>query len=153
MSEAALAERLARELGPLAADARWSAAAAAGQPYGDYTDAIEDAKAALGVVGALEQAALSAALRRELTARALLGCLERLELHYSALVDTSVGTGDGAQQQKLSQVQAGVARVRARLAAALAQAATPPAGAPAVGVRVRGRRRPDFSLGAGDEDA
>ena len=146
MTEAELAARLARDLGPLAADAEWSATATAGQDQGHYSDAISDAKAVLGVEGALASATLSSNQLLELMARALLGCLERLELHYTTLVDSSAGTGAGAQQQKLSQVQAGIARVRQRLAAAVHAQSSP-----ATGVNVRGQKRPDYSLGDGNE--
>ena len=151
MTEAELAARLSRDLGPLADDANWSATATAGQAQGHYTDAISDAKAVLGVEGALADATLTSAQLLELAARALLGCLERLELHYTTLVDSSAGTGAGAQQQKLSQVQAGIARVRNRLAAAV-HAQTSVASAPAQGVNVRGQKRPDYSLGEGNEE-
>ncbi|KPV49008.1 hypothetical protein SE17_35020 [Kouleothrix aurantiaca] len=152
MTEAELAARLARDLGPLAADAEWSATATAGQAQGHYTDAISDAKAVLGVDGALADATLSSNQLLELKARALLGCLERLELHYTTLVDSSAGTGAGAQVQKLSQVQAGIARVRTRLATAV-HAQSSVATAPATGVNVRGQKRPDYSLGEGNEEA
>ena len=150
MTEAELAARLARDLGPLAADASWRAAATEGQAQGHYTDAIADAKAVLNVGGDLADATLSSNQLLELMARALLGCLERLELHYTTLVDSSAGTGAGAQQQKLSQVQAGIAKVRQRLAAAV-HAQSSVASAPATGANVRGMRRPDYSLGSGNE--
>ncbi|KPV48534.1 hypothetical protein SE17_37545, partial [Kouleothrix aurantiaca] len=96
-------------------------------------------------------ATLSSNQLLELAARGLLGCLERLGIHYTTLVDSSAGAGQGAQVQKLSQVQAGIERVRKRLAAAVhAQSTT--ATAPATGVNVRGVRRPDYSLGEGNEE-
>ena len=151
MTESELAARLARDLGPLAEDAKWSAAASDGQPQGHYSDAISDAKAVLGVSGDLADSVMNSAQLLELAARALLGCLERLEIHYTSLVDSSSGTGAGAQQQKLSQVQAGIARVRNRLATAV-YAQSSVATAPAQGVNVRGQRRPDYSLGEGNEE-
>ena len=152
MTEAELAARLSRDLGPLAEDANWSATATAGQAQGHYTDAIADAKAVLGVDGALADAVMNGNQLLELAARALLACLERLEIHYTSLVDSSAGTGAGAQQQKLSQVQAGIARVRTRLAAAV-HAQSSVASAPATGANVRGQKRPDYSLGEGNEAA
>ncbi len=152
MTDAELAARLARELGPLAVDAQWSVAATANQLYGHYTDAMADAKAVLGVDGALDQATLTTVQLQELIQRALLACLERLELHYATLVDTTVGSGDGAQQQKLSQVRAAISQVRGRLASAVHARSTAVSDAPpaARGVRLRGRRRPDYTLGEGD---
>lgn len=142
MTEAELAARLARDLGPLATDAGWSAAVTADQPQGHYSDAIADATAAMGIAGELVDAALSAAQVGELRDRALVGCLERLELHYSTLVDTVAG-GGGATQ-KLGQVRLSIGQVRGRLDLRV--------GAAAQGVKVRGQRRPDYTAGAGDEE-
>jgi hypothetical protein len=143
MTEAELAARLARELGPLAVDAAWSVAATTGQAQGHYTDPISDAKEALGITDDLADVELTGVQTRELRDRALLGCLERLELHYATLVDTTTGTGDTSQVQKLSQVRAGIQGIRARLDARIGAAAT--------GVVIRGRSRPDYTVGEGDE--
>lgn len=143
MTDAELALRLARELGPLAIDAAWSVTASTGQAQGHYSDPIADAKEALDITGDLDDAELTGTQTRDLRDRALLGCLERLELHYSTLVDTSTGQGDGTQVQKLSQVRAGIVGIRKRLDQRI--------GAAARGVSIRGRSRPDYTVGEGDE--
>jgi hypothetical protein len=150
MTEAELAARLVRELGPLAVDAGWSADATAGQPEGHYSDPIADAKEAIGIAGALASAELTAAQLGELRDRALLACLERLELHYATLVDTSTGQGEGSQAQKLSQVQAAIAGVRARVDRKVATRVEQPGSAR--GASIRGRARPDYTVGGGDEE-
>ncbi len=152
MTEAELMARLARDLGPLAIDAGWSADAAEGQPQGSYSDGIADAKQAVGVVGDLLGVTDSTtlALVRQLALRA---CLERLELHYATLVDTTTG-GDTTVTQRLSQVRAAISSVRQSLAAAIAAGAAPPASpTKATGLNLRGRRRPDYDVGAGNAEA
>jgi hypothetical protein len=143
MTEAELAARMARELGPLAVDAAWSVVATAGQAQGHYTDPISDAKEALSIEGNLADAELTGVQTRELRDRALLACLERLELHYATLVDTSTGQGEAQQQQKLSQVRTGITQLRTRLDRRIDAAAT--------GVVIRGRSRPDYTIPEGDE--
>jgi len=142
VTEAELAARLARDLGPLATDAGWSATATAGQSEGHYSDAIADAKDDLGFAGDLGDATLTPAQLAELRDRALLVCLERLERYYITLVDTSSGTGEGSQAQKLSQVQKALVLVRTNLDRKMSVSR---------GVKLRGRRRPDYTLGEGDE--
>jgi hypothetical protein len=153
---AALAAWLHRYLGPLAADAGWALAPAAEQPHGHYTDPIADALTPFGVASvealAVEVTVAERALLRD---RALLGCLERLELHYALLVDTGTGQGYSGVTQRLGQVQQALVRVRQRMAQNLAAATTAALVAPtprrAVGVVVRGRRRRDYTLESGDQ--
>ncbi|MBK9709716.1 MAG: hypothetical protein IPO81_00015 [Kouleothrix sp.] len=152
MTETDLMQRLARDLGPLALDAQWSTTATSEQPYGSYSDALADAKEGAGIAGDLSAVTSSAtlALVRRL---ALLACLERLELHYATLVDTTTGGDAGeAVTQKLSQVRTAIGQVRATLAAAVATAAAAPTASPttARGVNLRGRRRPDYDVGGGN---
>jgi hypothetical protein len=155
MTEAELAARLARDLGPLAADASWSAAAALGQAQGHYTDPIADAKDDAGVTDDLSDVTEMDALRL-IRRLALLACLERLELHYATLVDTSTGGDSGSQiVQKLSQVRQAIGVVRVALTKAIATseaAAVVAAAAPtkASGVNLRGHRRPDYDVGGGN---
>lgn len=151
MTESDLAQRLARDLGPLAVDAGWSLDAAEGQPQGSYSDGIADAKQAAGVVGDLASAAAAAlALVRQLALRA---CLERLELHYATLVDTTTG-GETTVTQRLSQVRQAISSVRQSLAAAISAGAAPPASpTKATGLNLRGRRRPDYDVGSGNAEA
>ncbi len=154
MTEIELALRLARELGPLAVDAGWSAGTTTGQPEGHYSDPIADAKAAMDIIGDLVDATLTSAQAIELRDRALLGCLERLELHYATKTDSTVSAGLGGDSlaQKLSQVQAAISKVRARVDAKVAaafQRATDRSSAQ--GVTIRGRSRPDYTVGGGDE--
>jgi hypothetical protein len=154
MTEIELAARLARELGPLATDAGWSSAATTDQPQGHYSDPIADAKEAMAITGDLSDATLTAAQAIELRDRALLGCLERLELHYATKTDTQIGAGGDSQAQKLSQVQAAIAKVRARVDAKVAAAyARATDRSSAQGVSIRGRRRPDYTVGGGDEES
>lgn len=147
MTEAELATRLARELGPLATDAEWSTTASAGQAYGSYTDAIDDAMTDCAVSGSLNAASL--ALQRAVRWSALLACLERLELHYSTLVDSASGQGEGGSTQKLSQVRATITQVRKRLADR-AEAQTGRQTRKATGATVRGIGRLDYTLPDGD---
>ncbi len=152
MIESELAQRLARDLGPLAIDAGWLADAAGGQPQGSYSDPIADAKQAAGVSGELAGVADPAtlALVRQLALRA---CLERLELHYATLVDTTTG-GETTVTQRLSQVRQAISQVRQNLAAVIAAGAAPPASpTKATGLNLRGRRRPDYDVGAGNAEA
>ena len=153
MTEADLMNRLVRDLGPLAVDAQWSTTATAGQPQGSYSDAIADAKEGAGVSGDLADAVTSATLTlvRRL---ALLACLERLELHYASLVDTTTGGDSGDTiTQKLSQVRQAIGQVRAQLATSVATstmvaAATSPY--KASGFKLRGYRRPDYDVDVGN---
>jgi hypothetical protein len=152
MNESELAQRLARDLGPLAVDAVWSVDAADGQPQGSYSDGVADAKQAAGVVGDLSGVTDPAALAlvRQLALRA---CLERLELHYATLVDTMTG-GETTVTQRLSQVRQAIAQVRQSLAAAISAGAAPPASpTKATGLNLRGRRRPDYDVGSGNAEA
>lgn len=159
MTEAELVARLARELGPLAVDAGWSSTATTGQPYGAYSDAVMDALSESGIVDPLETVADWLTLR-DVQESALLHCLRRLELHYSTLTDTSTGQGAGGVTQKLSQVRAALATVAGRLDATraaravvahdMALAAALAAVPSAVGVTIRGRPRPDYTLAEGD---
>jgi hypothetical protein len=158
MTEADLMNRLVRGLGPLAVDAQWSTTATTGQPQGSYSDPIADAKEGAGVSGDLSAVTTWATLilvRR----LALLACLERLELHYVTLVDTSSGgESGGSVTQKLSQVRAAIGQVRATLAATIASseaAAAASASSPtkATGLNLRGRRRPDYDVDIGNSDA
>jgi hypothetical protein len=156
MTEAELMNRLSRDLGPLAVDAQWSTAAYSGQPQGSYSDAIADAKEAAGVVGNLPAVTdgPTVVLVRRL---ALLACLERLELHYASLVDTTTtaGAAGEAVTQKLSQVRAAIGSVRTALVATVAAASAETqdlASLPtkATGFNLRGRRRPDYDVGTGN---
>jgi hypothetical protein len=155
MTEDELARRLARDLGPLATDAQWSAVASDGQPQGSYSDAIADAKEEAEVSGALDSV-LDAPKLRSIRRLALLVCLERLELHYSTLVDTSSGGDTGNQVvQRLSQVRVAIGSVRKTLSESVASAtsagatATEPA-KKAIGLNLRGKRRPDYDVGGGN---
>ncbi|HEY3233016.1 MAG TPA: hypothetical protein VGJ87_27540 [Roseiflexaceae bacterium] len=154
MIEADLMNRLVRDLGPLAVDAQWSTTATSDQPHGSYSDPIADAKAGAGVVGDLADvtAAATLTLVRRL---ALLACLERLELHYATLVDTTTGGDSGDTiTQKLSQVRQAIGQVRTQLAASVTSAtsAGTATSAPtmAQGLNLRGRRRPDYDVDAGN---
>jgi hypothetical protein len=147
MTDAELAARLSRELGPLAVDAGWSATASTGQAQGHYTDPIADARAAMAITGTL-----TAAQEIELRDRALLGCLERLELHYATRTDSTIGAGADSHVEKLSQVHSAIARVRARVDAKVSAAfARSTDQSSAQGVSIRGRSRPDYTVGGGDE--
>src|SRR5215831_15916867 len=115
ITETELMNRLVRDLGPLAVDAQWSTTATGDQPQGSYSDPIADAKEGAGLNAALSTvtAAATITLVRRL---ALLACLERLELHYATLVDTTSGGDSGDTiTQKLSQVRVAVGQVRAQL--------------------------------------
>src|SRR6266508_4166666 len=124
MTDAELMNRLVRDLGPLAVDAQWSTTATSDQPQGSYSDPIADAQEGAGVVGDLADVTASATLTlvRRL---ALLACLERLELHYATLVDTTTGGDAGtAVTQKLSQVRTAIGQVRSMLALTIAGSVT-----------------------------
>ena len=158
MTEADLMNRLVRDLGPLSVDASWSTTATAGQPQGSYSDPISDAKEGAGISGDLSAVTDTATL--VLVRRlALLACLERLELHYVTLVDTaSGGESGGTVTQKLSQVRTAIGQVRATLAATVgsseAAAAAASASSPtkAIGLNLRGRRRPDYDVDTGNTE-
>src|SRR5262245_36895344 len=90
MTEADLMNRLVRDLGPLAVDAQRSTTATSDQPQGSYSDPIADAKEGAGVTAALSTVTAVATIRL-IRRLALLACLERLELHYATLVDTTTG--------------------------------------------------------------
>lgn len=153
---AALAAWLQRYLGPLALDAGWAVTPTVEQPHGHYSDPIADALTPFGVASVEVLAPeVTTPERITLRERALLGCLERLELHYALLVDTGAGQGEGGVTQRLGQVQQALVRVRQRIAQNLAAATTAALVTPpprrAVGVVVRGRRRRDYTLEAGDQ--
>src|SRR5262245_40047065 len=154
MTEADLMNRLVRDLGPLSVDASWSTTATAGQPQGSYSDPISDAKEVAGVDSDLADVVTSATLilvRR----LALLACLERLELHYATLVDTTSGGDSGDTiTQKLSQVRQAIGQVRSQLAASVTTSTTAGASTSpttARGFNLRGKyRRPDYDVDAGN---
>lgn len=137
MTESELAARLARELGALAADAEWSTDATAGQDQGHYTDVIEDAMDAAAVDGDLADA--TATQLRVVKRVALERCLDRLELHYSVLVDTDAA---GVASEKLSQIRAAITAMRSSLSSLGARTA--------IGVNLRGRRKPDYDVNVGN---
>jgi hypothetical protein len=153
MTEADLMNRLVRDLGPLAVDAQWSTTAGTGQPQGSYSDPISDAKEGAGVSGDLSAVTTTATL--VLVRRlALLACLERLELHYATLVDTTTGGDSGDTiTQKLSQVRQAIGQVRAQLATSVTtptMTAATTATTKATGFNLRGRRRPDYDVNTGN---
>src|SRR5690242_3038673 len=115
-TETELALRLGRDLGPLTTDAKWSVTATDDQPQGAYSDAIADA---LNDMGLASVSVATTTQYNELKDRALLHCLERLEIHYTTLVDSSTGQGEGGVTQKLSQIQQSITRVRGRVALAV----------------------------------
>ena len=102
----ALAQRLARDLGPLASDADWSLDPAGDQTEGSYTDAISDGLAAAGVVS-LEAATASQV--EAVRVAALGSALTRLEFWWAAQVDLKVGQRD----EKLSQISKALRTLRA----------------------------------------
>lgn len=133
MTEAELAARLHRDLNALADEAGWSATPTDGQPQGHYSDPIADALAAQGLD------ALADATSAQIVAvrRVALGlCLDRLAAYYAALVDIRAGE----REEKLSQLRDSIPAVRASLI-----------GRTAVGVRLPGRRYPDYGPSSGDE--
>lgn len=131
MTDADLAARLGRDLGALGTDAGWSTSATAGQEQGHYTDPITDAKDAYGVTGDLDAAEL--ATQRKVQKLAFLYCLDRLQVHYAALVDTS----EAGLSQSWSQIADRIHQLRGRFGR---------------GVQLRGRRRPDYTLDGGDQE-
>lgn len=150
MTPAELADRLHRDLGPLALDAEWDVIATSGQAYGTYTDAILDALGAVGIAeaglasattpgDAATSVAIKAAAKveRQVRSLALTGCLDRLEAYYATQVDTV----EGPLSLKLSQVFTQIQRMRSRLTDGVA-----------TGTNVRGYRRKDFALGSGNVD-
>ncbi len=149
LTEAQLAARLHRDLGPLAVDAGWKTTGQSGQTYGTYTDCIADALGALGIAPSALQAATTAtgtdaasikaaaAVEARVRRLALAGALDRLEAYYAGLVDTV----EGPVSHKLSQVFANIERMRASLSVGESVAS---------GTNLRGRRRPDYALGVGN---
>jgi hypothetical protein len=134
MTENELAGRLHRDLGALACDAQWATTATDDQPQGHYTDPIADALEAAGLTSLAD----ATAAQLKVIKRVALGlCLDRLEIHYAQAVDI---TGDGLSQA-LSQISANIDRVRKTLI-----------GSVAVGVNLRGYRRPDYDVNVGNED-
>lgn len=128
---AALAAKLARDLGDLAVEAEWSTAPTAGQDEGHYTDPITDA---MGEVGIDDLSEASTAQARKIRRLALLGCLDRLEMHYSASADLQTGP----VAERYGQLAVAVGRVRASVV-----------GRVAVGVTLPGRVYPDWSAAEG----
>ncbi len=138
MTPAELALRLERDLQALASDAAWSTAASTGQPEGHYSDPIADAMSDAGVS---DLTTATAAQLKTIRTAALGGCLDRLERHYATLVDTA----QGSLSQKLSQTFAAISLLRERISDPPANTANT-----AIGANVRGRRRPDYTLGSGN---
>lgn len=138
MTDADLAARLHRDLAALAADAGWATTATTGQAQGHYSDPIADAKADVGVS---DLATATVAQQKRVRQLALGICLERLELHYAAQVDLRVGQ----REERLSQIGAQLARIRA----------SAPAAGGGVGRGATIRRGPavDYSAGAGDAES
>lgn len=133
MTELELASRLSRDLGVLATDAGWSTDATAGQAQGHYTDPIADAMDSVGVDGDLDDA--TKAQRQAVTRKALMVCIDRLMIHYAAQVDEE---SDGTSRSS-SQTFKALEEVRARVT-----------GRMAVGVTLRGSRRPDYTVDRGN---
>lgn len=138
MTPAELAQRLERDLQALATDAEWTATPSAGQPEGHYSDPIADA---LSDAGVSDLPTATAAQLKAIRLAALGGCLDRLERHYATLVDTAAGS----LSQKLSQTFAAISLLRQRISAPPADIANT-----ATGANLRGRRRPDYTLGSGN---
>lgn len=135
MTEAELASRLHRDLGPLAADAEWSTAPTSGQAQGHYTDPIADAKEAAGVEDDLNDDEVTAAVLKKVRRLALSFCFDRLAIHYVGAVDHSA---DGASES-LSQILANIER--AKMIAC---------GSVVVGVNLRGKSKPDWTANDGN---
>lgn len=137
MTDAELAARLHRDLAQLATDAGWSTVATTGQALGHYTDAVADAKEALGLD---DLADATPAQRKRVRQLALGACLERLERHYATLVDIDVGQ----RSERLSQIAGAIARLRAASATG--------GGAVAQGLTIRRGAAVDYTAGEGDAD-
>lgn len=106
MTEQQLAERLSRDLNQLALEANWSITATPTQPYGNYTDAIDDAKIAIGVTGNLADATAVQVKRVRLAALGF--CYDRLANYYATLCDITVGP----RKEELSQLLGAVERAK-----------------------------------------
>lgn len=133
MTNAALAARLHRDLGWLATEAEWSTTSDdEDQPQGHYTDPIEDALEAEGVESLADA---TAAERKAVRRVALLGCLDKLEIHFAALVDTTLGP----RADRMSQISEAIGRIRGTQGGKVGK-----------GVRVP-RAYPDWTT-QGDED-
>ncbi len=138
MTPAELAARLHRDLATLAVDAEWNTSASTGQPEGHYSDPIADAMSDAGVS---DLTTAAPAQLKAIRTAALGGCLDRLERHYATLVDTA----QGSLNQKLSQTFAAISQLRERISQPSANTANT-----ATGANLRGRRRPDYTLGSGN---
>lgn len=132
MTDAELAARLSRELNSLAEEADWSTEATTGQPQGSYSDAIADAKEAVGIS---DLTTATAAQLKSIKRLALLACYDRLMNYYATLTDITVGP----RKEELSQLLGAVERAR--------QATV---GRVAVGFTIRRGPAVDYTTGGGD---
>lgn len=111
MNRATLAATCHRRLRALATDANLSPAANGLQTEGDYTDAIDAALRALGMVhpetGELDISTAPIEQHNALIEATTREMLTQLQLHYAALTDIKIGD----REEKLSQIRSAIAAV------------------------------------------
>lgn len=140
MDRATLAQTVHRRLRALAEDAGLSTTASGSQTEGDYTDAIDAALRALGLVdpdtGALDISFAQVAQHNSLIGMVSGEMLVQLEVHYATLTDIKVGD----REEKLSQIRAAVRALGSTAGTVAAGAGS------VVAVRKLTRRADDYEL-------